>query len=91
MGDVVGLVMTMRGYTQVDGGLWTRTDRLLNDLLERRRLVRTQIEELMALHAHYPLDELESVRQILVQLQQDYSDVAPFDRPLIAELDDVDR
>jgi hypothetical protein len=32
---------------------------------ERRRLVRTQIEELFALYRLYPLPEFESVRQIL--------------------------
>jgi hypothetical protein len=90
MGDVVDLPVqvTMRACTKVDGGKWSMTEELLNDPLAYRRLVRTQIEELLALHAHYPLPELESVRQILVQLQQAYSDVTPFDRPLMAEFDE---
>ncbi|HZZ24536.1 MAG TPA: hypothetical protein VFE60_19000 [Roseiarcus sp.] len=66
MGDIVKLA-TMRGYTVVDGGLWAMTKRLLNDPVQRRRLVRTQIEEPMALYQDYPLPELESVRQSLVQ------------------------
>jgi hypothetical protein len=50
--------------------------------VQRRRLVRTQIEELMALYQDYPLPELESVRQSLVQLQQAYGDAEPFNRPI---------
>jgi hypothetical protein len=50
--------------------------------------VRTQIEELLALYRHYPLPELESVWQILTQLQQAYDDVEPFNHPLLAALDD---
>jgi hypothetical protein len=81
MGDIVKLA-TMRGYTVVDGGLWAMTERLLNDPVQRRRLVRTQIEELMALYQDYPLPELESVRQSLVQLQQAYGDAEPFNHPI---------
>ena len=67
MGNVVDLspTVTMREFTQVDGGKWTMTERVLNDPLECRRLVRTQIEELLALYRQYPLPEFESVRQIL--------------------------
>ena len=46
--------------------------------------MRTQVEELLALYRHYPLPEFESIRQILTQLQQAYSDVEPFDHPLLA-------
>lgn len=90
MGNVVDLspTVTMREFTQVDGGKWTMTERVLNDPLECRRLVRTQIEELLALYRQYPLPEFESVRQILAQMQQAYGDVAPFDRPLLAAMDD---
>jgi hypothetical protein len=75
---------------------WTTTRFLatllvLEKPLERRRLVRTQIEELLALYRHYPLPEFESVRQILTQLQQAYSDVEPFNHPLLAALDDPDQ
>jgi hypothetical protein len=93
MGDVVDLPgsVTMRGFTQVDGGKWTMTERLLNDPLEYRRLVRTQIEELLALYGQYPLPEFESVRQILVQMQQAYGDVAPFDHSLLAAMDPEDE
>jgi hypothetical protein len=92
MSDVVDLSRQapMRAYTQVDGGKWTLTERLLNDPLAYRRLIRTQIEELMALHAHYPLPELESVRRLLVQLQQAYGGAEPFNRPFMAGFDDVD-
>jgi len=90
MGDVVempGAVM-IRTYTEVDDDKWTLTDFVLEDPLKRRRLVRTQIEELLALYRHYPLPELESVWQILTQLQQAYDDVEPFNHPLLAALDD---
>ena len=52
---------------------------------ERRRLVRTQIEELFALYRLYPLPEFESVRQILTQLRSAYSDAEPYNHPLFAE------
>lgn len=86
MGDVVDMpgVMTVRAFTQVDGGGWSLTEWVLHDPLQYRRLVRTQIEELLALYRHYPLREFESVEQILTQLQQAYSDVEPFDHPLLA-------
>ena len=85
MGDVVDLpAVTMRAFAQVDDEKWALTEWVLNDPLRRRRLVRTQIEELLALYRHYPLREFESVGQILTQLQQAYSDVEPFDHPLLA-------
>jgi hypothetical protein len=89
MSDVVempGLVM-MRAFTQADDGKWAQTEYFLKDPLLCRRLVRTQIEELLALYRHYPLPPFESVRQVLTQLQQAYGDVEPFNRPLLAALD----
>jgi hypothetical protein len=83
--------VTMRDFTEVDDDRWTLTEFVLNDPLERRRLVCTQIKELLALYRHYPLPEFESVRQVLTQLQQAYSDVAPFNHPLLAALDDDDE
>jgi hypothetical protein len=83
--------VTIRAYTSVDDSKWTLTELVLNDPLRRRRLVRTQTEELLALYRQYPLPEFESVRQILTQMQQAYSDVAPFDHPLPAALDDEDE
>ena len=71
MGDVVDLpAVTMRAFAQVGDEKWALTEWVLNDPLKRRRLVRTQIEELLALYRQYPLPEFESVRQILTQLQQ---------------------
>ena len=93
MGDVVDLhgVVTMRACTKVDDGKWALTEWVLNDPSLYRRLVRTQVEELLAFYRHYPLPEFESVRQILTQLQQAYSDVAPFDHSLPAALDDEEE
>ena len=65
----------------MDDGKWWSTESILNDPLLYRRLVRTQIEELLTLYRHYPLPEFDSVEQILSQLQQAFSDVAPFNHP----------
>jgi hypothetical protein len=92
MGDVVDLpAVTTRAFAQMDDEKWALTEWVLNDPLRRRRLVRTQIEDLLALYRQYPLPEFESVRQILTQLQQAYSDVAPFDHSFPAALDDEDE
>jgi hypothetical protein len=80
----------MRACTKVDDGKWALTEWVLNDPSLYRRLVRTQVEELLALYRHYPLPEFESVRQILTQIQHAYSDDAPFDHPLLAAMDDPD-
>ena len=66
----------MREFTEMDDGKWWSTEYILNDPLLYRRLVRTQIEELLTLYRHYPLPEFDSVGQILSQLQQAFSDVA---------------
>jgi 20S proteasome alpha/beta subunit len=87
MSNVVKLAK-IRTFTRVDDDKWTVTEAILNDPLQYRRLLRTQIEELLALYQHYPLPELESVRQILSQLQQAYGDVDPFNHSLLAALDD---
>jgi hypothetical protein len=87
MGDIVSMPVTMRAITEVDGDEWALTEWVLNDPLQYRRLVRTQIEELLALYRHYPLREFEAIAQILTQMQQAYSNVEPFDHPLLAALD----
>ena len=51
----------MRAYTEVDDDQWALTETILDNPPERRRLVRTQIEELFALYRLYPLPELESL------------------------------
>ena len=81
MSDVVEMpVVTMRGFTELDDGYWWATEAVLNDPVLHRRLVRTQIEEMLALYRYYPLPALGSVKQILEQLQQSYSDVEPTSR-----------
>jgi len=45
-------LVTMREFTQIDGGKWWLTEKILNDPSLYRRLVRTQIEELLALYPH---------------------------------------
>ena len=89
MGNVVDLPIdvTMGAYTKVDDGKWALTEFVLNDPSLHRRLVRTQVEELLALYRQYPLSEFESVRQILTQMQQAYGDVAPYHHPLLAAMD----
>jgi hypothetical protein len=82
--------VTMRAFTQVGDDQWSLTEWVLNDPSQYRRLVRTQIEELLALSQHYPLPEFDSVRQILTQLQRAYSDVEPFYHPPLTALDDED-
>ena len=82
-------LVTMREFTQMDGGKWWLTEKILNDPSLYRRLVRTQIEELLALYQHYLLPELDSVGQILSQLQQAFSDVEAFNHPMLAALDDA--
>jgi hypothetical protein len=82
--DMPGLI-TMREFVELDDGKWWLTEKVIVDPLLRRRLVRTQIEELVALWKHYPLQELGSVAQILQQLQQAYDDVKPFNHTLMAE------
>jgi hypothetical protein len=86
MSNVVEMpgVVRMRAFVDMDDEKFLATELVLKNLLRRRRLVRTQIEELLALYRHYPLPEFESVRQILTQLQQAYSDVEPFNHPLLA-------
>ena len=42
-------VMTVRAFTQVDGGGWSLTEWVLHDPLQYRRLVRTQMRERRAL------------------------------------------
>ena len=78
MSNVVNMpgFVTMREFTEIDDGKWWSTESILNDPLPYRRLVRTQIEELLTLYRHYPLPEFDSVGQILSQLQQAFSDVA---------------
>jgi hypothetical protein len=71
-------------FTEVDNGNWTLTEWVLHDPQKRRRLVRTQIEELWALYEHYQLPEFENVRQVLTQMRQAYRDVEPFNHPLLA-------
>jgi hypothetical protein len=56
-------LVTMREFTQMDGGKWWLTEKILNDPSLYRLLVRTQIEELLALYQHYLLPELDSVGQ----------------------------
>jgi hypothetical protein len=92
MGDVVDMPggVTMRFATEVGDGVWSLTENVLNDPLQYCRLVRSQTEELLALYQQYPLPEFESVRQILAQMQRAYSDVAPFDHPLLAAMHDDD-
>ena len=72
MSNVVNMpgFVTMREFTEMDDGKWWSTESILNDPLLYRRLVRTQIEELLTLYRHYPLPEFDSVEQILSQLQQ---------------------
>jgi hypothetical protein len=83
MSDVPDMV-SMRPFTELDDGKWALTERVLGDPQKRRRLVRTQIEELWALYEYYPLPEFESVRQVLTQMRQAYSDIGPFRHPLLA-------
>jgi hypothetical protein len=47
----------------------------------------TQVEELLAMYRRYPLPEFDAVWQVLTQMQRAYSDVTPFNRPLIAEFE----
>jgi hypothetical protein len=90
MSNVVDMGVTMRTFTQVGEDSYSLTETVLNDSLQYRRLVRTQVEELLALYRHYPLREFESVGQILTQMQRAYADVEPFYHPPHAALDDED-
>ena len=45
-------LVTMREFKQMDRGKWWLTEKILNDPSLYRRLVRTQIEELLALYPH---------------------------------------
>lgn len=91
MGNVVEMPgIAMREFTEMDDGQFWLTEKILNDPNLKRRLVRTQIEELLALWRQYPLPEFEAVRQILDQMQRGYGDVEPFNHPLLAGLDDPD-
>jgi hypothetical protein len=47
-------VVTMRGFTELDDGYWWTTEAVLNDPMLHRRLVRTQIEEMLALYRVLP-------------------------------------
>ena len=51
MSNVVNMpgFVTMREFTEIDDGKWWSTESILNDPLLYRRLVRTQIEELLTL------------------------------------------
>ena len=54
------------------------------------RLVRTQVEELLAMYRRYPLPELEAVRRVLTQMERAYRDVEPFNCPMVAAIDPED-
>jgi len=88
--DMPGVV-TMAEWVKVDDGMWMPTDSALNNPQEYRRLVRTQIEELLAMYRRYPLPEFAAICQILTQMQQGYGDVEPFNRPMLAAMDDDDE
>jgi len=75
-------------FTEVDDRKWYLTEWVLDDEQRYRRLVCTQVEELLAMYRRYPLPEFEAVRQVLTQLQRAYSDVTPFNRPLICDFAD---
>jgi hypothetical protein len=75
-----GIIVT-NTYVEVGDDRWSLTEHVLADPLERRRLVRTQVEELLALDRRYPLPEFAAVRQILTQMREAYGDVEPFNRP----------
>jgi predicted RNA binding protein YcfA (HicA-like mRNA interferase family) len=80
--------VTMREFVELaDGYFWT-TEAVLNDDVQHRRLVRTQIEELLALYRQYPLPEFAVVERILTGLQHAYSDVEPFNHELLAAMDE---
>jgi hypothetical protein len=82
--DMPGMV-AMPEFIEMDDGKWWLTEKVFDDPGLHRRLVRTQIEELVAVFLLYPLCELESVGQALHQLQQAYSKVAPFNHPTMVE------
>ena len=80
----------MRDFVELDDGYWWNTENVLNDEGLYRRLVRTQIEELLALYAHYPLPEFDEVGRLLSGLQKTFGDVEPFNHEMLAALDDPD-
>ena len=84
-------LVTMRSFTEVDDGKWGTTEYVLNDPVMRRRLTRTQIEEMLTLYGHYPLPEFDAVGQILRQMQRAYGDVEPFNHPMLAALEPEDE
>jgi hypothetical protein len=71
---------------EMDGRKWWLTEKVLNDKVLYRRLVLTQIGELLALYKLYPLPDLDEVGHILHRLRKAYDDVALFDRPLLADV-----
>ena len=79
---------TMNEFVEVDDRKWAATEYVLNDPALYRRLVRTQIEELLALYARYPLPEFDEVGHVLNRLQRSYSNVEPFNHPLLADFED---
>jgi hypothetical protein len=81
-----GLV-AINEFTEVDDERWILTGCLLDNPASYRRLVRTQVEELYALYRHYPLPELDGIKQILEHLQQAYNNAEPFNRTLRANWD----
>jgi hypothetical protein len=85
--DAMYANMPCREYAQADGDVFGLTEEFLKDPVLRRRLLRTQIEELWTLYWQYPFEELSAVRQILERLRKVYRLVEPFDHPMLAALD----
>jgi hypothetical protein len=83
--------MKTREFAQGDGDLFGLTEHFLQDPVLRRRLVRTQIEELWTLYWHYPMEELSAVRRVLELLRKEHRHVEPFDHPMLAELESYDE
>jgi hypothetical protein len=81
---------TMREFVELDDGYFWTTEAVLNDATLKRRLVRTQIDELLALYQQYPLAEFAVVERVLTGLQRAYSDVEPFNHEMLAAMNDPD-
>jgi hypothetical protein len=90
MSDETDEVHYTREYVQADRDVFGLTEHFLKDPVLRRRLVRTQIEEPWTLYWHYPMEELDAVRQTLERLRHSYRHVEPFNHPMLAELGDVE-